>query len=378
MVKRLLIGLLDLLLVLCLCGCWSYRSLDQMNIVVGIAIDYDKNTDNFDISYETANLTASGKMGAVKGKLIHSSGKNLFSAARNAKRKEADKLFFGDSQVMIISQELARNQGILSILDWALRDSECRETWSVVISQEDTAACILEVQEDMSSIISTTLHDIIKEDKNITGTSMDTQLYRIYNGLYSVRKSALLPAVHKVQSGVQESLEVNGLAIIKEDWLAGFLSPEQSRYALMIENQLGGGIITLSMREMPGDDVSLEILKNNTNKSFTYEQGKVTVYIKTKTNVAIGENRSALDLTDKQVVEQIETSAAQMIQDNIKSVVTLLQRQFQTDAFGFGEMIYKQDLKLWRRLSPEWNAVYPTVEVIVSSKVTVLNAASSK
>jgi len=259
-----------------------------------------------------------------------------------------------------------------------VRDSECRETWSVAISQEDTAASILEGQEDMSGIISTALHDIITEDKKVTGTSIDTQLYELYNDLYSVGKSALLPAVHKVKNGEKEVIEGNGLAIIKEDRLAGFLSPEQSRYALMIENQLGGGIFTLSMREMPGDDVSLEIIKNNTNKSFTYEQGKVTVHIKTKTKVVIGENRSALDLEDKQVVEQIETKAAQMIQENIGSLVTLLQRQFQTDAFGFGEIIYKRDLKLWRRLSPVWNEVYPTVEVVVSSKVTVLNSASSK
>ncbi|MEM5768437.1 MAG: Ger(x)C family spore germination protein, partial [Bacillota bacterium] len=310
--KRLLIGLMTLILALCLSGCWNYRSLDQVNIVVGIAIDFDENTDTFDVIYETANLAAAERRSKITGKITHAPGKTLFAAARDAKRREEDRLFFGGSHVLIISQKLAREEGILPIIEWFLRDGECRESICVAISQEDTASSILEGQEETKGIISIALHDIIKEDKDITGSSTNTQLFQLYNSLYSARKSAILPALHKVKNGEKEVVESNGLAIIKEDRLAGFLSPEQSRYVLMIENKLGGGIFTLSMKDMPGDDISLEIFGSKTKKTFTYEQGKVTVHIETETNVALAENRSHLDSTDKQVIKLIENKAARM------------------------------------------------------------------
>jgi spore germination protein KC len=137
--KRLLVGLTTILLASTLCGCWNYRSLDQVDIVVGIAVDFDKRTNRYKLSYEIADLLSTQKKGSINGKIVESEGKTLFDAVRNAKRKEADKLFFGSAQIIIISQELAREMGIMKVIEWFLRDAECRETMCVALSQEDTA-----------------------------------------------------------------------------------------------------------------------------------------------------------------------------------------------------------------------------------------------
>ncbi|NLV85956.1 MAG: Ger(x)C family spore germination protein [Clostridiales bacterium] len=378
MFKKILLVFLNLSLILSLCGCWNYQGLDELNIVVGIAVDFDNNGNCFDVSYESADLATADKKSVITGKITHSKGKNLFDAARNAKRREEDRLFFGGSQILIINETLAADEGILTIIEWFLRDVECRETISVAISQEDTAASILEVKGEPKGIVSITLHDIIKKDRDVSGTSMDKPMFQIYNDLHSLRKSTVMPALHKVKNGEGEVIEINGLAVIKEDRLEGYLSPEQSRYVLMIEDKLGGGIFTLSTQGISSHDISLEIFESDTKKSFSYESGRLTVEINTKTKVYIAENRGYLDIMDKEVVSQIETLASEMIKDNIENLVALTQQQYKTDLFGFGEMIHKRDLKLWNELSPMWDKLYPDLEIKVSAEVNAVNSASTR
>lgn len=158
----------------------------------------------------------------------------------------------------------------------------------------------------------------------------------------------------------------------------GFLPPEQSRYVLFMENELGGGILTLSMMDDSADDISLEIFRNQTKKSYTYEQGKFVVKIETITHVSVGENHSDLDMMDKQVIKQIEDRAAEKIKEDIENVVGILQHELNADIFGFGEMIYEKEVDLWRQISPMWDQIYPTLEVQVCSEVNVMNAAFTK
>ncbi|MGI6004196.1 MAG: Ger(x)C family spore germination protein [Christensenellales bacterium] len=373
--RRILAGLISILLALTLCGCWNYRGLDQMNIVVGIAIDFDKQSNLYKLSYEVADLMNAEKEGGVSGKIVKSEGKTLFEAARNAKRREADRLFFGSAHILIISQEVAREIGLLSIIEWFLRDGECRETMCVALSREDTAMTILESPDGMSGVMSSNIHDIITEDHKVSASSMNIQLYQVYNILRSERNSVMLPALHKIKDGDQEICEINGIAVFKEDGLTGFLTAEESKYALFVEDKLQGGILTLSMGGMRTDDISLEIFTNKTKKSFTYEKGKVKVMIQTDTDVAIAENASQMDVTDQAIVKKIQDAAQRMIQENIKDLVAKIQREHNADVFGFGEMIYKQDLELWRALAPFWAQLFPTLEVEVASTVKVVNSA---
>ena len=230
MAKRLLFCLLYILVALGLCGCWNYRGLDQVNIVVGIAVDFDKENNEYKMSYEVADLLTAEKRSNIGSRIITSEGKNLFDAARNAKKKEQDRLYFGSSYVLVISQQFAKEEGIFDAIEWFLRDGECRETMCVALSQEDTAGVILEKDEKMSGIMSSIIHDIVTKDKSATASTIHIQLYDVYSMLKSKGNAAILPALRKTKNGDREVTEANGSAVFKGDKLAGFLTPEESRY----------------------------------------------------------------------------------------------------------------------------------------------------
>lgn len=374
MAKRLLFCLLYILVALGLCGCWNYRGLDQVNIVVGIAVDFDKENNEYKMSYEVADLLTAEKRSNIGSRIITSEGKNLFDAARNAKKKEQDRLYFGSSYVLVISQQFAKEEGIFDAIEWFLRDGECRETMCVALSQEDTAGVILEKDEKMSGIMSSIIHDIVTKDKSSTASTVHMQLYDIYNMLKSKGNAAILPALHKTKNGDREVTEVNGSAVFKGDKLAGFLTPEESRYVLFAEDRLEGGILTLDMLGRKTDDIALEIFRSDTKKSFSYEQGRLKVKIESSIDVAVAENHEELDVTNKEVIKRIEEAAVGMIEEKIKAVVVKVQQEYQADIFGFSDMIYKRDLKLWEELEPHWNEVFSNIEIEVTSKVHIVNS----
>lgn len=375
MCKRVAVVILCLALGIGLCGCWNYRGLDELELVVGMSVDYKKETNDFSVGYEVADLSGGGSKGTTKGRIVHSQGKTLFDAARNAKRHESDRLFFGSAGVLIISKELVEERDLLTITEWFLRDGECRETMSVAISQEETAQVILQSPKEMQDIMSMTLQDIMKEDQKITASTVNTKLYDIYNRLNSPRKCVILPALHRVENGEQVVSGVNGVAIIKkEEGLVGFLTPEQSKYVLFIEDEIKGGVINFSLKGGEEDDTTLEIFESNTKKSFTYEQGKLTFHIHTRTRVAVDENQSMVDMMDLAQVQQVREAAQREIENNIKGLIAVVQREYNADIFGFGEMIYHKKQDLWKELEPDWDSLFPNLEVEVSSEVQIVGS----
>jgi len=170
--KRILACLMCLAIAFVLSGCWNYRSLDELDIVVGLAIDYDKEKKVFWVDYEIADLMGADKQSPIQSRIVRSEGKTIFDAARNAKRKEEDRLYFGSANTVVISHQVAKEIGLNPVLDWILRDAECRETVNVVISQEETAANLLETTEGYKGIISVAINQIVREDKKVTASGI--------------------------------------------------------------------------------------------------------------------------------------------------------------------------------------------------------------
>jgi spore germination protein KC len=122
-----------------LAGCWNYRGLNEMTIVSGIAVDRNPENGNFHLTFETIDMSIPVKEKGLTPRIIEAEGKTLFDAARGAKRRNDDKLYFGNTQVIIVSELIAKEDGLHSVIDWFMRDGEGRETLTFAISQEKNA-----------------------------------------------------------------------------------------------------------------------------------------------------------------------------------------------------------------------------------------------
>ena len=121
-----------------LAGCWDYTSLDTLAIVAGAAVD--KNSDGtYRITFETVDKEGSDEKGPFGARLISEDGLTLFDAARAVEKKLVKQLYFGDMQLLIVSEQVAREDGIKDLMEELFREAVTRETISVVVSLAETA-----------------------------------------------------------------------------------------------------------------------------------------------------------------------------------------------------------------------------------------------
>lgn len=377
MTKKIASSLLILLLLIPLSGCWDYRGLDELTIVTGVAIDKKPEEDIYQLTYEIVDLIEPIKEKGPNRKLIESEGKTIFEAVRNAKRRVSNKLYFGHSELIIICEEIARNEDLNVVLDFFTRDSECRETINVVVSQEKTARDIIASEGIGHTVVTNEILEILEDDKKITSSILSVELYRLFNIMGAEGKELALPAFHIVQNDGKPTAETNGTAVFKDNKLVGFLSPEESKYFLFIVNEIEGGIFTVaSSGQRP--DISFEIYNNDTNLSFEYKDEKLKIKIKTTTVVFLGEFMRQFAPLDEKELNALEETAEKELEDKIRNVVKKLQTEFGSDIFGFGNMIYKKDFRLWRQLKDNWDEHFKSLDLEVEADIRIMNTATIK
>ncbi len=378
MVKKIVCVLLILTLLFPLGGCWSYHSLNEITIIAGAGVDVDPSSGDYLLTCEVIDLSASTKEGGIKSKIVESRGETIFDAVRNAKKRLVNKMYWGNAQVLVIGNQLAKQGDIKKVIDWFISDAECRETIGIIVSQEKAAKDILTIEGLDNNVVAYEIKKIIDNDQSDTASLNSVQLFHAFNDLRSPGISLAIPAFHTVINNGKPAVEANGMAVFKGEKMLGYLTPDESKYFLFCINGVHGGVLTVSSGGQGKKDVSLEVLKSATKTSYSYTQGKVKMTIQTETEVSLDEMKSDTDLLDEKEISKIEKNTEDMLKNQILNVIKKVQNEYDSDIFEFGNLIYKKDPKLWAQLEPQWDDLFRTLQVEVTPKVNIMNTSFLK
>lgn len=375
MVKKSACMLLTLLCLLHLTGCWNYRGLNEMTVVAGMAVDRDPKNGKYLLTFEFVDISTPVKERGASGELIQSEGETFFDAVRDAKRRLSNKLYFGHNQIVVLSKEIASSEDVVSLLDWLLRDGECRETLYVAISQGETAREVFDVDGADQKLVSYKLQMVIREDKRVTGSTLPVELYELYEVSKSPGRELALPAVHRVESGEELVTEINGMAVFRKEKLVGFLSPEDAKYYLFAVNRFENGVLPFHDPESGEARGTLEVGKSKTQYDIEVEGGEVKLIVKPKLTVFVGELMETDVKLDVAKLDEITRAAEKELEEKISGVIRKIQTEFQSDILNFGNLIYKRNYALWTELEDTWDEKFPTLKVEVRVDINVSNSA---
>lgn len=353
-------------------GCWDYQGLRTIDIVTGVAIDKDPDTGLYLLTYEIVNTQASGKDDAIKVNYIESEGETLFDAIRHAKRRLINKLYGGNMQTLIISRQIAEEEGVLMVLEMWLRDGEPRETLSVAISQEETAKSVLTTKGMDSNIIAFEIHETILEDNQTTSSTKNVALYQAYNAIKEPGSSLVLPVMHIVKNNKDSTTESNGVALFRGNKLIGFLSPKQTLNYLFIVDEVRGGAFSFTPQNA-NSKVSMEIKKSSSKTNVRYVDGQLIVSIKIQTEMKLTELKAAANLDQAQERDLLEKSAAQAIEDSVRTFFGFVQTEYQSDVLGLGRKMFEDHLGQWLQLEGDWDELFSNAQLEVEARVKVLD-----
>ena len=132
------------------------------------------------------------------------------------------------------------------------------------------------------------------------------------------------------------------------------------------------------MKEKDFGNTVVEIRKNDTLVSFDYKDGKFTFYIDANTELYL-DNISMRDSPLKlNEVDKIKKASEERIKNKLIDLVNKTKKEFKTDVFDFGNIIYKRDHRLWSKIRGDFDELFINSDIKVNSKVMITNAALVK
>lgn len=357
-----------------LTGCWNYKEIDELAIAAGVAVDKNKD-GTVHITIEVVNISGDGKT-TIEPKYIESDGDTLFEATRKAIAKEGRKIYWSHAKVVIISEELAR-EDILKYLDFLFRDAEPREDSWLLISREKTAGEILQSKGMLNPMISFQLDDTMRAQKSISRFPF-IQLYEFFDRIFYEQVSAILPAVQLVeQQGVKTPI-IGGTAIFKHEKLIGFLNEEDTKSMLWLRDEIKGGLVIIKNAAGTKENVSLEIFKSKSKITPLLQEGILKMKVEVDLDVAIGEIMGATDFVSSPGNQKLIKAAEDQIKENIKRVYIIIRDQYNSDVFGFGRRVDMKMPSVWKEIEDEWDDYFVELEIDVIVNVNIKGSATTR
>lgn len=375
--KRLcrLISFLTFLVSCFLCsGCWDYRGLNQLTIVAGFTLD-EAPDGGFLLSMEIIDASSSGKT-PISSKLIQSKGNTIADAVYNAGTQFYNNVYFGNADVLILSNSLVAKTGLYDLIDPLMRDNGMRDNLVVLVSGEETAYQLITPAEE-EDVISFNIKDKIINNRSAVTVTRSKELYEIY-GILSRQTSDLVLPVIRFNHPEEKKLVLDGLKLFRSNRLAGELPQDQMQtYLLAVESLKGGGYVL----EKAGENgevarVTVAIRSSKPQLAYAYENGrlKYTLHICLQTS-AVEYNAEAFAVyqNDTKGVRKLQTDLEESISDSVQTLIqTYLQQHAEpADIFGFADAVYYKDPALWKQLKSDWSTHYRNAEVTVHCSVQV-------
>ncbi len=380
-IKKSITLLLLISLSLLLSSCWSKRELNELAIVVAVGVD--KVEEEYEVSLQIVNPSevSSSKPSSGQSPVItyNAKGDSVFEEVRKMTTLTPRKAYFAHLQVLVVGENLAK-EGISQTLDILSRDQEIRNNFDVIVSHQATAKEVLNVLTPIEKIPANKIINSLAGSEKAWGSTLSVNVEDLINALNSIGKSSVLPAIEiqgDTQLGIDKTnvariktpviLKYVGLVVFKEDKLMGLLTEEESRSFNFLKDKIKSTVEIISCPEQ--GKLTTEITKSTTKikGKFEHDTPKIDVEITIEQNV--GEVECAINLTENQTITYINKKTAELIKDQIEKTLMTIQKNYQLDIIGFGEVLYREDHKEWKKIKDEWPTIFPDLAVNIEVKV---------
>ena len=372
-----------LLLFICLIitGCGNYRELNQIAIITGIGID--KNKDNYEVSVLIANADkneTSPKEGQSEPTVYSGTGNSLTKALKVIERKTPKQLYFGHINVVLISEDVAKD-GFLKVADFLLRNPESRKKFYLILARDSKAKDALEIVSPLDAFPSQNIASLMGTNSQTQSITNSVTYSDFIKAILTPGKEGVLPSIkvkgkEKNKDNLNEIspntyLELTSLAIFKDDKLAGFTTNNESAAINILKNTVKQSIFEVNYN----NDIVSITTKNVSSKIKIKSPNKFDIKVTGEARIA--EINSNTNLNNKKVIKKIENKLNKKIENQITKVIKNIQQKYQSDIFGFGNLVYQNYPKNFKKIENKWNDVYfPKIEVKVKANTELISTGS--
>ncbi|WP_442049832.1 Ger(x)C family spore germination protein [Paenibacillus sp. 2TAB19] len=355
----------------CLTACWDRNEINDLAIVTAAGFDLaDDNKIKLSVQIYVPASSSSGQSlgsqpsGEIKQAFVESAiGANTSEAASRLQELLSRRLFWGQSDVFIFSEKLAKH-GLNDPLDFLIRHPDPRERANIYISKGNADKLLA-----WKSNIERNSAEALRE-MSVIQTGLDVSLLEAIVDLSDEAHTTLIPWVRMKKSGNKTSPYFGGIGSIKAQKLNYLYDIYQARGLLWLHDQIEIATLTTKIEDSNGY-ASMEIVSGDTNLKPIVQGDKLAVSVQIKIAGNINENTTKLDVTKPENVKMLEKQFSLEIMERIEGAVKIAQ-QTNTDVLGFADQFHRHHPQVWKKNKPDWDHVFPQVEVKYDIDVTIL------
>lgn len=386
--NRILLLFLCFLSIVLISGCWDSNELQKLCIVAGMAIDKGKdNTKNrFQITIQIANPpqvagdTQGGKMQASRVTNFTESGSTMSETLRKISTKAPGELLFPHLQIMIISEDLAK-EGIEDIFDVIERDSHFRVLFPVLIAKGHSAKDILEVTTSLETIPSAKIVEALRTSEQHWGAYKSTRTDEVIRGLKKgsffitgiqmkgdLEKGNTIKNVEKISSST--IIYIKGNALFKNRKLKKWLDQNTSRGVTWVMDEMKNTVVNLDCGRKK-DAIAVEVDRSKTTTDVKIKDQKPVIDLTVHSEGEVLENNCSMDLGKSKNLGQLDEKLEEKIKKELLLAIKTAQKE-KSDIFHFGNKVNTADKKLWKEIETTWeDKIFPKIEVHVKVQAII-------
>jgi len=370
-----LLSVLVLLIPISLTGCWSRLELNDVAIITATAIDHAEDGKlqlSLEIMKVKGNKGSGDKGGGGSSEnsnlIVSEKGESIMDAYSIIQKKLSRQLIFSHNRVVIVGEKLARS-GLSPVLDFFSRYREARGN-SFLVATKGEAKKVLQTPPNFEIF---TAEQIREEEKarQLESVSFKEFVSRLLDkGIEPVCTQLQAVPLNgpKGDSSKEEDKGIGlvGAGIFLHDKLIGWMKRQDAETMLWMSNKLKESTMTVSMSEHDKGigKVSVQLFKAKAKIKPNIQGEKVRFDIVMSMSGELFENSTKMSIKEVHNLNKIQQALEQEVVKRVDSVVEKLQKQFKSDAIGFGTILHRKYKKAWNEKYVNiWDEEFPKVEV---------------
>ena len=346
-----------------LSGCYNYRELNELAIAT--AIEVDKIEDEFHLLVQVANpKNQNDASSANQPQFVtyEGVGKTIQEAFRNIVNESARKIYGMHIQLLVITENLAKND-LISMLDFFFRNVEIRKEFFVIVDTTKDDNKLLKVLTPVTNLSSQSIMDTLETNNKFLGISNLVTFNDLMDIYLDENKELVLPTIYMegdYEKGKNEEILketesetkifLGNLSIFKDEKLLGYLTKEESITVNLLKNEINDTLITYECSE--NKYTTSEITLDKTDIKIDLKKLKVNINI--KGSGALAEYSCKTDLSKEKNIEKLNKELNNYIEKMVKQSILSINSNYNSDIYNFKDMIYKQDSKFYNKIKDNY------------------------
>lgn len=352
-------------------GCGNYQELNEFDIVAGMAVD--STADGYKVTLELVNQEGFLQDG-LSSRTVTLEGKTFPKALESSNVRFSKQFHYGNMQVIIISEEIARQEGIGELLNCFLRDYSIRETIQLLVSIGESAEETLSANGVDNTIVSYALEEIVRPPRLANSHTKEISIYNALDTLKTPGKTLVLPCVQTwVDEEENPCIEVSGLAAFSEDRLQLLLPQQDTPFFLYAMNQLQTHELAFLLPDSQ-KEITVRITKSETKRSFSESENTIRFRFDITASGSLSHTPPGMDIMDPAEKKHLEQAASGTLRNAVSGLLTSSLQEYGLDIASMQYDIYLWNQTLWKKAEHGIQNNSVDIAIDVNAQVEITSA----